>query len=153
MTKWFVLTAAVLAGPALASPAVQAPIRAMEAAFNAGDVARAKATHVDSPSILDEVTAPFVWTGSTAFDDWIGTLGRSEAARGRTDGHVVFGPATRETVEGDRAYVYMPSRYTFKQGGRPMRETGTITFALVKQANAWKIAAWAWTSPAAVPVR
>ena len=142
-----------VSSPALADPTVEAPIRAMERAFNAGDLAAAKATHVAAPSITDEAAAPFVWTGPTAFDDWTGTMGRTEAARGRTGGQVSFGRATRETVEGDRAYVFMPSSYTFQQGGRSMRETGTITFALVKHGDGWKIQAWTWTSPAAVPAR
>jgi hypothetical protein len=34
-----------------------------------------------------------------------------------------------------------------------MRETGTMTFALVKQSADWKIRAWTWTSPKAVPVK
>lgn len=153
MKMLLALAAMTFATPALADPVVQAPIRAMEAAFNAGNVAAAKATHVAAPSILDEVTAPFIWMGPSAFDDWIATLGRSEAERGRTGGHVTFGPATRETVEGDRAYVILPSRYTFRQRGRAMQETGTITFALTKQDTVWKIAAWAWTSPAAAAVR
>jgi ketosteroid isomerase-like protein len=153
MKMLFALAAMVIAAPALADPAVEAPIRAMAAAFNTGDVAAAKATHVAAPSILDEVTAPFIWTGPTAFDDWIATLGRSETERGRTGGHVTFGPATRETVDGDRAYVILPSRYTFQQRGRAMQETGTITFALTRQDAAWKIAAWAWTSPEAAAVK
>ena len=33
-----------------------------------------------------------------------------------------------------------------------MREAGTMTFALVKQSATWKIQAWAWSSPEAVPV-
>lgn len=153
MKLTMIFALALLASPALADPAVEAPIRTMEAAFNAGDVAKAKATHVDAPSILDEVTAPFLWTGPTAFDDWIATMGRSEAERGRAGGHVWFGPVTRETVEGDRAYVFLPSRYTFRQHGQAMREMGTITFALVKQGAGWKISGWAWTSPVAARVR
>ena len=151
MRTLFAAIVALAAGaPALASPAVEAPIRAMERAFNAGDLAKAKATHVAAPSILDEVAAPFVWTGPTAFDDWIAVLGRTETARGRSGGHVTFGPVTRETVEGDRAYVFMDSRYTFQQDQRTMTEIGTITFALIREGEAWKIQAWAWTSEAAV---
>ena len=153
MKQLALMVAAFAAAPALADPAVEAPIRAMERAFNAGDLAAAKATHVAAPSITDEVAAPFVWSGPTAFDDWTGTMGRTEAARGRTGGHVSFGPVTRETVEGDRAYLFLPSSYTFQQGGRSMRETGTITFALVRQGDGWKIQAWTWTSPAAAPAR
>lgn len=141
------------AAPAFADDAVQAPIRAMEAAFNKGDVAAAKATHVAAPAILDEVAAPFGWAGPTAFDDWIATLGRTEAERGRSDGQVALGAATRETVDGDAAYVIVPSNYTFMQKGVKMRETGTMTFALTRAGGAWKIQSWSWSSPVAAPVK
>lgn len=136
-----------------ADTAIEAPIRAMVVAFNAGDVAAAKATHVAAPMILDEPTAPFAWSGPTAFDDWIAALGKSEADAGKTGGRVALGPVTRESVMGDRAYVLVPSTYTFRQKGRTLRETGTMTFALVRQAADWKIQAWTWSSPEAVPVR
>lgn len=135
-----------------ADPMVEAPIRAMLAAFNRGDVAAAKATHVAAPMILDEPTAPFAWSGPTAFDDWIAALGKSEADAGKTDGKVMLGTAIRESVMGDHAYVVMPSTYTFQQKGRTMRETGTMTVALVKQGADWKIQAWTWSSPEAAPV-
>ena len=155
MYRIFTLTAAVaLMTPAAvyADAAVQAPVLTMVAAFNKGDVALAKSTHVAAPSILDEVTAPYIWTGAGAFDGWIGALGKTEATLGRTDGLVAVGPVTRETVMGDHAYLIFPSTYDFKQAGKAMRETGSMTFALIKQGAAWKIAAWSWSSPAAVPV-
>lgn len=135
-----------------ADAAVEAPIRAMIAGFNSGDVASVKAAHVAAPSIVDEVTAPFVWTGPTAFDDWLGTLVKSEEALGRTGGTVAIGAITRETVVGDHAYVIAPSTYSFQQKGKTMRETGTLTWVLVKTDAGWKIEAWTWTSPEAVPV-
>lgn len=151
MKTLFALAAMMLAAsPAFADPAVEAPIRAMEAGFNTGDIAKAKAAHVAAPTILDEPTAPYVWSGATAFDDWVAALGRSEAAAGKTGGKVALGAPIRESVEGDRAYVITPSTYTFQQHGHTMRETGTITFALVRQTAGWKIAAWTWTSPEAV---
>lgn len=155
MRMLFTLAATALAAtPALAAdPAVEAPIRAMEKGFNTGDVAMAKAAHAAAPMILDEPIAPFVWSGPTAFDDWIAALGKSETEQGKTDGKVALGPFIRESVMGDRAYVVARSSYTFRQRGRTMRETGTIAFALVKQDAAWKIQAWAWASPEAVPVK
>ncbi len=46
-------------------------------------------------------------------------------------------------MAGDHAYVVTPCTYSFKQNGQAMRETGTITFVLVKNRSAWKIASWA----------
>ena len=156
MHNSFALIAAVaLITPAAAyaDAAVQAPIRTMVAAFNKGDVALAKTTHVAAPMILDEPTAPYAWGGPTAFDDWIAALGKSEAATGKTDGQVAIGAVTRESVMGDHAYVIFPSTYTFQQKGKTMRETGSMTFALVKQGAGWKISAWTWSSPEAVLVK
>jgi len=135
-----------------ADRAVDAPIRTMVLAFNRGDIALAKSTHVDAPMIVDEPTAPFAWSGPSAFDDWVSALGKSEAKAGKTGGKVALGPITRESVIGNNAYVVVPSTYTFQQAGRKMRETGTMTFALVKQSADWKIQAWTWTSPEARPV-
>jgi hypothetical protein len=133
--------------------AVEKPILEMEAAFNKGDAAAAKATHVAMPAIVDEVVAPFVWTGTGAFDRWLAALGKAEAAEGKTGGVVKLGAPIRETVQGASAYVVTPSTYSFRQRGRTMRETGTITFVLAKLGPAWKIQAWTWTSPEAAVVK
>jgi len=140
-------------GAYAADSAVTAPIRTMVVAFNKGDIALAKSTHVAAPMIVDEPTAPFAWSGPNAFDDWLAALGKSEAKAGKTGGKVALGPFTRTSVMGDRAYVVVPSTYTFQQAKRTMRETGTMTFALVKQAADWKIQAWTWSSPEAVPLK
>lgn len=148
------VTAMITAAGAHASDSpVTAPIRTMVVAFNKGDVALAKSTHVAAPMIVDEPTAPFAWSGPNAFDQWLAALGKSEAKAGKTGGKVALGPFTRTSVMGDRAYVVVPSTYTFQQAKRTMRETGTMTFALVKQAADWKIQAWTWSSPEAVPVK
>lgn len=149
----FALAALLAATPAPAADrAVEAPIRTMVEAFNKGDVALARSVHVAAPMILDEPTAPFAWSGTNAFDEWLAALARSEAAGGRTGGKVALGTVTRASVSGDHAYVVVPSTYRFRQAGRAMRETGTMTFALVKQGPEWKIRAWTWTSPEAVAV-
>jgi hypothetical protein len=46
-----------------------------------------------------------------------------------------------------------PDTYTFKKNGMLMRETAQMTFALAKGPTGWKIAAWTWTGPDAVPLR
>ncbi len=157
MKNRIVLAAALLfagASPCLAADAaVEAPIRTMVDAFNKGDVALAKSVHVAAPAILDEPTAPFSWSGPTAFDDWIAALSKSEAESGKTGGKVALGTFTRASVMGDHAYVVAPSTYSFQQAGRTMRETGTMTFALVKQSASWKIQAWTWSSPEAVAIK
>ena len=134
------------------NPAVEAPIRQMIDGFNKGDIKAAKATHVASPMIIDEV-APYAWSGPKAFDSWSSALAKAEAAEGKTGGKVAIGAPIRETIVGDRAYVVTPSTYTFKQKGQTMREAGTMTIVLIKGKAGWKIQAWTWTSPEAAPLK
>jgi ketosteroid isomerase-like protein len=133
-------------------PAVEATIRQFGEAFNKGDVSAAKALHVASPTILDEV-GPYYWSGPNAFDSWLSDLGKSEAAEGKTDAKVAISAPTRELVSGDRAYVIVPSTYTFKQKGVTLREVAQMTFVLAKETAGWKILAWTWTGPEGVPVK
>jgi hypothetical protein len=144
----------VLATPAAhaGNPAVEAPIHQMIDGFNKGDIKAAKATHVASPMIMDEV-APYAWSGPKAFDSWLAALTKAEAAEGKTEGKVAIGAPVRETIVGGHAYVFTPSTYTFKQKGQTMREEGTFTFALAKGKSGWKIQAWTWTSPEAKPLK
>ena len=132
--------------------AVEKPIRQMMDGFNSGDIKSVKAAHVAQPTFIDE-THPFIWSGPKSFDRWVAQLTKNEAEEGKTDGSVFFGDPIRESVAGDHAYVFTPCTYSFKQKGQMMRETGTITFALVKTRTGWKIASWAWTSPEAQPVK
>jgi ketosteroid isomerase-like protein len=131
--------------------AVDATIRQFAAAFNKGDMKAAKALHVASPMIIDEVP-PHLWSGTNAFDSWGADLAKSEAAEGKSGGQATIGAPSREVISGDHAYVVAPSTFTFKQKGMTMRETAQFTFVLDRQGAGWKIAAWTWTGPEAKPV-
>jgi len=146
------LAALVCASAAQADPGVDTTIRHFGDAFNKGDVKVAKALHVAKPVIIDEV-GPHLWTGPKAFDGWLADVAKSDAAEGKTDGQVALSAPTREVVSGDRAYVVVPSTYTFKQKGKTLRETAQMTFVLTKVLSDWKIAAWTWTGPEGVPVK
>lgn len=141
---------AMLPGQALAQDvAVSAPIAQFIEAFNKGDVAAARATHLTDAVIVDEV-APYKWRG---FDAWLADLGKDSAAQGLTDQSVELGTPTRALVTGDNAYVIVPSTYRFKQKGTAMSEVAQMTFALHRTTSGWKIAGWTWTGPNATPVR
>jgi ketosteroid isomerase-like protein len=139
------------ASAAQADTGVDTMIRQFGDAFNKGDVKAAKALHVAKPVIIDEV-GPHLWTGPKAFAGWLADLAKSDAVEGKTDGQVALSAPTREVVSGDRAYVIVPSTYSFKQKGRTLRETAQMTFVLTKFSSDWKIAAWTWTGPEGVPV-
>ena len=127
-------------------------IRTMMDGFNKGDIAAVKAVHVTDPTIIDNV-APFAWSGTGSFDKWLGDLGKSEAAAGKSEGKVWFGDSVDEQIAGGQAYVVAPCTYTYKQGGKTMRESGFIAFVLVKAGATWKVASWSWASPAGVAVK
>ena len=131
---------------------VDATLKAFAAAFNKGDLKAAKALHVASPTIIDEVP-PHFWSGAGAFDGWGGDLAKSEAAEGRSGGQVTIGAPSREVVSGDHAYVVAPTSYTFQQKGKTMREKAQMTLVMAKEAGGWKIASWTWTGPEAKPVK
>ena len=134
-------------------PQLVAPIQTFLDTFNKGDMASAAATHAAGADlvIVDEV-APFLWRGPEAFQTWAADLDRDAKKRGITDQHVSIGPATRSEVDGDSAYVIVPSVYSFMQGGAAMRETAHMTFALKKTATGWLIHGWTWTGPKAKKV-
>ncbi|WP_374146415.1 nuclear transport factor 2 family protein [Sphingomonas sp. 28-63-12] len=143
---------AVWAAPALAKDAaVEAPIYQFLDAFNKGDIAAAAATHADDAHITDEF-APHFWGGHDVLKRWAADFDKDAAAKGLTNPKVVLGGVTRELVEGDRAYVVVPSVYTFTLKGVAMRETAQMTFALHKEDGGWKIVSWTWTGPDASPV-
>jgi hypothetical protein len=131
---------------------VDGAINAFGTAFNKGDIPAAKLVMEPSVMIVDEV-APYAWNGPGALDEWLGDLAKSEAAEGKTGGVVAIEAPTRELVSGGNAYVIVPATYTFKKNGMLMRETAQMTFALAKGPTGWKIAAWTWTGPDAVPLR
>lgn len=133
-----------------ADPEITAPITRFVAAFNKGDVAAAAATHASGADlvIIDEV-APYMWRGPKAFDTWVADLDRDGKTNGLTDQQVTLGTVTRVETDGAWAYVVVPSVYTFKQKGVPMRAPAQMTFALKKDAAGWTIHGWTWTGPRA----
>lgn len=131
-------------------PQVTAPINKFIEAFNKGDMAGAAATHASEADlvIVDEVP-PFLWRGPQALKAWAADLEADAKKHGITDQKVTVSPATRVESNGSDAYVVVPSVYTFKQGGVPMREAAQMTFVLKKGAAGWLIHGWAWTGPKA----
>ncbi len=139
----FAVAALLLAAPACASDAddVMVPVKAFVAAIDKGDMAAAAATHVAAPNIVDEFPAHH-WT---SFAGWGADFGKFAAANGDTDARLDIVKTGRVLVEGDHAYAVVATDFSFKRKGAPMMEHGTITYALDKTADGWRIAAWTWT--------
>jgi hypothetical protein len=148
------IVGALFAAPALAQtatdPAVLAPIKQLSEGFNSNSPAKIAGAHVASPIILDEF-APYSWSGATAVPAWGADFGKFAVSRGVLGGVVQINDPTLAEVNGDHAYVVAPSVITFKTKDGQMKNAGTFTFALVKQADGWKIQSWAYTRGAALP--
>ena len=113
-------------------------------AFNKGDAKGAVAACADAVAIVDEF-APFVWHGIGACATWMKDFDADAARRGVTDGAVTLGTPLHVDVDGDRAYVVIPSTYAFKLKGKAVKETGSLfTFAMLKGPTGWRIVGWSW---------
>jgi hypothetical protein len=128
-----------------AGPDVTAPIRQFIDGFNTGDVKSAYAAYASGDiNIIDEF-APHRWTGPHAAQDWAADYDKHAKATGVSDGSVKYGAPTRTEIEGDLAYVVVPTVYNYKEKGKAVTEEGQMTFVLHTEAGAWKISAWTWT--------
>jgi ketosteroid isomerase-like protein len=134
------------AGPAAASEAtdVVAPVHQFVDALNKGDTKTALATCAAEASIVDEFP-PHSWLGPTACADWANDFVAYNKKNGITGAIVTLGKPTHVDVTGDRAYVVLPAKYTYKQKGKQVTESGsTMTVALQKGATGWRMTGWAW---------
>jgi ketosteroid isomerase-like protein len=133
---------------AAASPeatAIMATVHQFTDGLNKGDVKTALAACASPASIVDEFP-PYGWQGANACADWANDFAADSAKNGITDSIVTLGKPKHVDVSGDRAYVVVPTTYTFKQHGKKVTESGsTMTVALQKVADGWRITGWAWT--------
>ena len=135
----------LIAGPVAADDKkdVMVPINQFVDAFNKGDAA-ATAACADETSIIDEFP-PYEWHGSGACLKWMNDYDADAKKNGIADGFVTLGAPKHLDVSGDRAYVVIPSGYTFKMKGKQVKETGSaLTLALYKGEAGWRITGWAW---------
>jgi hypothetical protein len=144
---WIVLAVAILAvGVAAASDnaEVMATVHQFVDGFNKGDVKSALATCAEQTSIIDEFP-PHEWHGAGACATWAQDYEADAKKNGITDPIVTLGKSRVVDVTADRAYLVFTTDYTYKQNGKPMKETGsTFIFALQKGDSGWRITGWAW---------
>jgi hypothetical protein len=119
-------------------------VRQFVDSFNKGDVKTALGDCAAQSSIIDEFP-PYLWQGATGCADWANDFDAYGKKNGITDPNVfLFGP-THLDVMGDRAYVVVPANFFFKQNGKRFTQRGsTLTVALQKVADKWRITGWAW---------
>jgi ketosteroid isomerase-like protein len=147
---WLALaTALAAASPVHAQQAAQqtavmATVSAFVDGFNKGDTKALTRACASETSIIDEFP-PHEWHGVGACAAWAKDYNINAKKQTITDGVVVLGKPTHLDVNGDAAYVVIPSDYTWKEKGKAMKETGSsFTFALRKTGANWKIVGWSW---------
>ena len=111
--------------------------------FNKGDT-KAAAACAGQTSIIDEFP-PHEWHGTGACLAWMKDYDTDAKKNGITDGGVTLGKPKHLDVDGIYAYVVIPSEYSFRKQGKPVKEKDSaFTFALKKGPAGWKITGWSW---------
>ena len=141
------LASLVVSSTVLAATTVEltAPIHQFIDGFNTGDVKSAYASYAAGDITIIDEFAPHRWTGPKAPQEWAAEYDKHARATGVSDGLVKYGDPTRTEVEGNAAYVIIPTVYLYKEHGRPTAEEGQMTFVLSKIDGAWKIKSWTWS--------
>ncbi len=154
--SWIFIGIVLAPGPAVAQShddtvsgagaAVWATVRQFVDGFNAGDLNRALSVCATQTTIVDEF-APHQWSGPGACKQWSRDLAAANAREGITGGRVRLGTPWHVDVEGNYAYVVVPTSYAYRQRGKAVTESGSVfTLALARVAVGWRITAWAWAA-------
>jgi hypothetical protein len=124
---------------------VTVPIRQFIDGFNNGDVKSAYASLATGDITIVDEFAPHLWTGTQAAQQRVADYDTHAKATGVSDGLVQYGAPTRNEIQGELAYVIVPTVYLYKEHGQPMAEEGQLTFVLHAEAGVWKIRSWIWS--------
>jgi SnoaL-like domain len=138
---FLVLVLSAPMGFAASGDDLSAPVRQ----FNTGNLQVAFATYATGEITIVDEFAPYIWTGTEAAHQWADAYDKHAKATGVTEGNVTYGKLTRTEVDGDVAYVIMPTVYLYKEHGKPLREEGQMTVVLHHERGAWKIRSWTWS--------
>ncbi len=139
----------LVAGPAFAADQddVMAAVNQFIHAINAGDRNELTKICADQTSIIDEFP-PHEWHGPGACLQWMTDYETDAKKNGISDGKVTAGKPRHLEVTRDRAYVVVPSEYTYKRDGKAVKESGVLfTLALRKSEGTWHAVGWAWPKP------
>ena len=145
-----VLAAIIVAGPSVAQTApstdeadVTAAVTQYIDSNNKNDAKAANAACAAQAVVIDSI-APYVWQGASACRNWWNDVEAYDAKNGITDPTVTPDKRWMIDVSGDRAYVVVPVKYTYKQNGKLVTESAIWTFAEQKLPEGWRFTGLAW---------
>jgi SnoaL-like domain len=141
------LASLIVVDTALAATTAEltAPIHQFIDGFNTGDVKSAYASYAAGDITIIDEFAPHRWTGPKAPQEWAAEYDKHARATGVSEGVVKYSAPTRTEVEGNVAYVIVPTVYLYKEHGQSTAEEGQMTFVLARVDGAWKIKSWTWS--------
>jgi hypothetical protein len=142
-----IATLILFAAPAFAATygEVMSPIRQFIDGFNTGNTDSAFAAYAPGDILIIDEFAPHRWFGPHAAHDWAAAYDKHAQANGVSDGSVEYGEPTRTEIDGDAAYVIVPTVYFYKDHGVATAEEGQMTFVLLGEGTGWKISSWVWS--------
>lgn len=146
---FFAVVLALACAPdrALAADTSAGPMRTIQTfvgAMDKGDMKTADSTFSPSMAEITDDFAPHHWRGSHAVLAWANDFGKSLATAHITEPNITVAASKHTTVDGAHAFAPLPTIYTYKKNGKPVRETGVLVFALDRTGAAWKIVSMSW---------
>lgn len=109
------------------------------------DMMKSAATCTNDAAILD-VIPPYEWHGPGACANFAKDYDAFVRKQGVVYQIGTMGKPKEFDVVGDRAYVSVLVTFRGTQKGKPVKDTGTLAFALQKTAEGWRITAWSWAT-------
>ena len=150
--KKLLLTMLILAAAAGARAAVDeaallvAP-KAFAGAFNNHQTDFPDGVFTDDCAIIDEFP-PYFWAGTGSAREWYSVLmGRTPEEQKRriaANQRLDLGVPKFARVNGDFAYLVVPSVLTYTLGGKKHRQTGEWAITEIRRGGRWVISAHSW---------
>ena len=87
---------------------------------------------------------PFIFSGADGVARWEAGFRQHSASDRLSQLRVVFGPAQDFSVQGERAYLSLPTTWTGRTGEKSFEEHGAWAFVLAHEGGGWKILGYGW---------
>jgi hypothetical protein len=99
-----------------------------------------------SDAVVIDGTAPFVWYGPHACEDWRKETLALAQKLGIASPRLELGPPLHVMVSGNQGYAAFPATLVYAKDDKVVSLPGnTLTLAMRKIDGVWKIASWAFT--------
>ncbi len=141
------------ASPAAAAPSTATllvPIDRLIRGIDTQSIGTIASAYVFAPSIVDEF-APFRWSGGAAATRWSRDFAEDARTSGLTHVRVVRHAPSYTSFAHGRAWLVVPTDYSYDVAGKAQRESAAWTFVLVSGARGWRIETSTWAKTAGAP--